>query len=725
MKADVGVSSSPLGGAGRLTLDETGRFVAAAVSAAAAILVFLLWVWLQMGGEPVAGVVEDVGPALAALAAAASCGLAARRHRGRRRVAWSLIGASALCWGIGASVGGTYELVLGTQPPIPSLADVGYLLAYPAAIVGVMAVPTAPNRTSTRGRAIIDAGIIASALLFVSWTLGLGAIYRGSTASSVTLAITHARPFADIVIVTILMLAVITGTGRTRGRLLLLLFGFTANAFSDAALAILSAKGTYAASSDLLDTGWVVGYASIALAPLWPIRSRDQMAGVEPAGLLQVSIPLIALLAVAVTALIVIVTGHKMDTLVAFPGVALGILLTASLLLTHRDSLVLLAKSKRAEAQLQERTALMNEIVGHTPAGLARISSELRVMDPNPRLCSLFRAGPRIIVGSSLTDYLPEADVTKVFGSIPALSSDIDTVEVDSEAARADGSKLWVHWSATPVRTARGSIDYYIAMFEDITADHEAESAAMANLASLEHLNKLKSEFVTMVSHEFRTALTGIQGFSEVMRDDSITLDEVKEFAGDINTDAVRLSRMITEMLDLDRMEAGRMKLNLGPVDINVLLSDAAGRARIASSKHVVTVQLGTGVPAIVGDSDRLFQVVTNLLSNAIKYSPAGGEIIVGSSFDGGIVTVYVRDHGAGIPAEFVDKIFGRYERYEGNPKHVIGTGLGLAIARQIVEMHKGRIWVESTLGVGSQFCFTIPVAGGVPPASIQGLVRS
>src|SRR5437660_2895911 len=268
----------------------------------------------------------------------------------------------------------------------------------------------------------------------------------------------------------------------------------------------------------------------------------------------------------------------------------------------------------------------MNEIVGHAPAGLARISTELRIMVPTPRLCSLFRAGPRIIVGSSLTDYIPEADVTKVFTSIPGLSPDIDTVELDSEAMRADGSTLWVHWSATPVRTARGSIDYYLSMFEDITAAHEAESAAMANLASLERLNKLKSEFVTMVSHEFRTALTGIQGYSEVMRDDTVTPDEVKEFAGDINNDAVRLSNMITEMLDLDRMEAGRMKLNLGQIEINSLLSDAAARARVSSSKHIITVLLGSGMPALVGDSDRLFQVITNLMTNAIKYSPNGGE---------------------------------------------------------------------------------------------------
>ncbi len=428
--------------------------------------------------------------------------------------------------------------------------------------------------------------------------------------------------------------------------------------------------------------------------------------------------PLLSLVLVATTTLVVTGTGGKMDIWIAFPGASLGILLTASQLLTHRDSLALLTKSRRTEAQLQERTAFLNQVIGHTPAGLARVSREFRITDPNPRLCTLFRAPSRVIVGSSLADYLPEVDVSKVFDAIPAVSNEIDTVEADSEAVRADGSKLWVNWSATPVRNARGGIEYFLAMFDDVTSDHDADAAAMANLASLERLSKLKSEFVTMVSHEFRTALTGIQGYSEVMRDDSVTPEEVKEFAGDINSDAERLSRMITEMLDLDRMEAGRMKLNLGPVDINVLLSDAAGRARVASSKHRITVLLGSGMPTIVGDSDRIFQVVANLLSNAVKYSPGGGEVELSSSLDGGNVKVCVRDDGPGIPPEFIDHIFGRYERYEGNAKNqVIGTGLGLAIGRQIVEMHKGRIWVESALGVGSSFCFTIPIAAGVPAA--------
>jgi PAS domain S-box-containing protein len=693
----------------------TARFAVLAAAGAVAVLLIAVWVGFQIGGETAGEVVDDVSATVVAMLAAISCGLAARRSEGRRRLAWWLFAASAFTWAIGAAITAVYDLVVGSPPPVPSLADAAYVAAYPLAVAAAMAVPTAPSSTTTRGRAVINAGIIASAMLFVGWSAGLGAIYHSSSESSISLWVTNTRPFADIVILSVLILAGFRATPQRRGRLILILAGFASIALSDGAYAVLTATGTTHVLAELYDIGWVIGFLLIALAPLWPIHGATEATEERPAGLLEVAVPLLSLVAVALTSLLFIVSGRKMDIFVTFPGVALGILLTASQLLTHRQYMVLLAASKRAESQLREQTALLNQVVGHTPAGLARISRAMRVMDANPRLCALLRAPTRVIVGSSLSDYVPAADFTKMFGGIPAVSNDIETVDADSEALRADGSKLWVHWSITPVRNRQGAVEYFLGMFEDITSDHDAEAAAMANLASLERLSKLKSEFVTMVSHEFRTALTGIQGYSEVMRDDAVTPDEVKEFAGDINSDAVRLGRMITEMLDLDRMEAGRMKLNLGPVDINALLSDAAGRARVASSKNIVTVQLGAGIPVLVGDSDRLFQVVTNLLSNAVKYSPAGSEIVLSSSLDGGSVRVSVRDHGPGIPAGFIDRIFGRYERYEGNPKNtVIGTGLGLAIARQIVEMHKGRIWVESTLGSGSEFLFTIPLEAGI-----------
>jgi signal transduction histidine kinase len=215
-----------------------------------------------------------------------------------------------------------------------------------------------------------------------------------------------------------------------------------------------------------------------------------------------------------------------------------------------------------------------------------------------------------------------------------------------------------------------------------------------------------------MVSHEFRTALVGIQGFSELIKDGDLEAREVKSLAGDINNDAQRLNRMITEMLDFDRLEAGKIHLELRPLDMNELVQASVERAAVLTEKQVVVAQLQPALPYVLGDSDRLTQVLTNLLSNAIKYSPNGGEVCVRTLAVGGAVEVCVTDHGRGIPPEFISRLFGRYERYED--KHagkIIGTGLGLAITRQIVEMHGGRVSVDSVVGHGSEFRFTVPLA--------------
>ena len=212
------------------------------------------------------------------------------------------------------------------------------------------------------------------------------------------------------------------------------------------------------------------------------------------------------------------------------------------------------------------------------------------------------------------------------------------------------------------------------------------------------------------MSHEFRTALVGISGFSEMIRDEDVSLEEAKTYAGDINKDADRLNRMINDMLDLDRIEAGHLTLHPQPVDLNSLLQDAVDRARASSARHVFKSTLDPLQPSVLADPDRIAQVVANLLSNAIKYSPDGGEIVVGSVARDGHVDVSVRDHGLGIAPDFLQRLFSRYERYEKTSNKIIGTGLGLAITRQIVEMHSGKIWVNSELGAGSDFHFTLPL---------------
>ena len=335
----------------------------------------------------------------------------------------------------------------------------------------------------------------------------------------------------------------------------------------------------------------------------------------------------------------------------------------------------------------------------------------MNVIDVNPRMAGLLRASPEKMIGTPVATYLHPDEFARVFEIFqPLWRGAADSVESDSRALRTDGTEVWLHWSATGVRNAAGHISYFLAMYEDTDAEHAANEAAAAHLAGLERLNRLKSEFVSLVSHEFRTALVGISGFSEMIRDEDVSLEETKAYATDINKESERLNRMINDMLDLDRIEAGRLTLHPQAVAINDLLEDGADRTRASSERHVVVTHLDPKLPIIQCDPDRIAQVIANLLSNAVKYSPDGGEIAVSSVSRDGVIDVSIRDHGVGIAPYFIQRLFSRYERYEKTSSKILGTGLGLAITRQIVEMHGGKIWVESELGTGADFHFTLPV---------------
>src|SRR5205807_3866503 len=242
---------------------------------------------------------------------------------------------------------------------------------------------------------------------------------------------------------------------------------------------------------------------------------------------------------------------------------------------------------------------------------------------------------------------------------------EVDPAQSDSRAIRGDNTEVWLHWSATGVRSANGRIDYFIAMYEDNDADHAANEAAAAHLSGLERLNKLKSEFVSLVSHEFRTALVGISGFSEMIRDEDVSREESKGYAADINKEAERLNRMITDTLDMDRIEAGRLTLHRQAVDVNSLLDDAVNRARASSARHFIVSSFDRQRPIAQCAPDRIAQVVANLLSNAIKYSPEGGAIAVSSVRRDTQIDISIRDHGIGIAPDFIQRLFSRYERYE------------------------------------------------------------
>ncbi|HJR77178.1 MAG TPA: ATP-binding protein [Nitrospiraceae bacterium] len=234
--------------------------------------------------------------------------------------------------------------------------------------------------------------------------------------------------------------------------------------------------------------------------------------------------------------------------------------------------------------------------------------------------------------------------------------------------------------------------------------------------AELRKLSLRKSELVSIVSHDLRTPLAAIDGFVENLMDEIAgpLTDKQRRYLDRIKNNIGRLVRMINDLLDLSKIEAGTLRLELKPFAIAELVETVAENLRGLAKKKGISLP-GISVEKsllIRGDPDRLTQVLTNLIQNACKFTPAGGEVRLEVMTDEpGFASVCVADTGCGIPLAEAARVFEKFYRGTASHGEARGAGLGLAIAKHLVELHQGRIWVDSTPGQGSRFCFTIPLA--------------
>ena len=230
---------------------------------------------------------------------------------------------------------------------------------------------------------------------------------------------------------------------------------------------------------------------------------------------------------------------------------------------------------------------------------------------------------------------------------------------------------------------------------------------------ALETASTHKSEFLANMSHELRTPLNAIIGFSQVLREGISGEVNAKqqEYLDDILTSANHLLALINDVLDLSKVEAGQVELQIAPFSLQDALERGVSMVREQATQDGVQVTLHANgsLDLVIGDERRIRQVIFNLLSNAVKFAPAGGQVDVDATRLNGEVTVSVADTGPGIAAQDLDRIFEQFQQTEVGASQPEGTGLGLALSKRFVEMHGGRIWCESVLGKGSTFVFTLP----------------
>jgi signal transduction histidine kinase len=257
-------------------------------------------------------------------------------------------------------------------------------------------------------------------------------------------------------------------------------------------------------------------------------------------------------------------------------------------------------------------------------------------------------------------------------------------------------------------------------------ADHAAIAIQNARLfEQVQRANAAKTDFISFVSHELKQPMTSIKGYTDLLvKGAAGELNESqRQFLDTVLSNVDRMNKLVSDLLDISRIESDRMRLEFGDVSLGQVIEDSVRtiRRQIEAKHQTLGVHVPPSLPLVRGDRDRFVQVITNLVSNAHKYTPEGGGIAIRAQLwsdgqhapgDEEYVLCSVSDTGIGIRSEDRARLFTKYFRADDPAVHsVAGTGLGLIITKSLVELHGGQIWVESEVGKGSTFAFTIPIA--------------
>ncbi len=278
---------------------------------------------------------------------------------------------------------------------------------------------------------------------------------------------------------------------------------------------------------------------------------------------------------------------------------------------------------------------------------------------------------------------------------------------------KKDGELYWENAIIAPIFNTIGEITHFVAAKEDITEKKKLYSDLIKEKERAEESDRLKSSFLANMSHEIRTPLNSILGFSELLADSNFETDQKDEFIQHIITNGNNLLTIISDIMDISKLESGELKIHKKQINAQKFGSKMKSQFAIqVESRNLEFSVLDDVIDSdieFVADTDRLMQIFNNLISNALKFTK-NGAIEIGYQLKGKMVEFYVKDSGIGIPAEYHDKIFDRFRQVEdAETRKYGGNGLGLAITKNLIELMDGKIWLESELGRGSTFYFTLP----------------
>lgn len=653
---------------------------------------------------------SGAGLLLAGVLAGLSCAVRATQTRGRRRRSWRLLTAAAVV----AVVGNIWVAVTGADP-VDSPSTVGnsaIALALLLSIAGLLSFPSVRRRGVELLLMALDGLVAGGAVLVIASVLVYSELLDSTTGNLASRATTLAFPVLDIVLATVAVLLVLRTGGADRSALGLVAAGFILYAVADLAFAVLAAQDRFHFGTEL-DLLWISGYLLIGLAAWHPSTESDEPAvhGVGRASDARGTVVVFGILLVAATVQVLVGTGNHLQGAQAALWLVLILAAGARQTLLAADNAAL---RRGLERRVREQTADLRRLARQTEVLLTSVGDGIygvdgagRITFVNPSAAAALGYDSRQLHGLQAHDifHAPAEDGTPYPADGCYISEAIGhgavaTAEEDVYL-RADGTTFPVEITASPLldeEEVRGAV----VVFRDVTQRREVD--------------RMKNEFLSVVSHELRTPLTSIRGSLGLLSGG--TLGELPPRADSLVTIALqsseRLTRLINDLLDIERIESGSRPMEVHATDACDLLATAARQIDGYATSMRVRVEVGPCSGRVLADEDRIMQTLTNLLGNAIKYSEPGGTVDVDATALGREVLFRVRDTGRGIPADKLETVFERFEQVDSSDaRQKGGTGLGLAISRGIVERHGGRIWAESELGVGTTVLFTLPSSGG------------
>ncbi|MDN4161536.1 sensor histidine kinase [Nocardioides abyssi] len=706
-----------------LSLGAQRRRFRAAVPAAVAFLAVYAVLLAPILSRATREAASGLGLMMAGTTTTLALAVRARSSTGRRRMAW--------CWLTAAStvavLGNVWGTIVGNDPVTePSaVVDLSISVALALSIIGLLSFPTARRRGRDLVLLALD-GIVGGTAVVIIATVLVYDELLGSVDSSFgqPLVSNVLIPFLDVALVTVGLFLVLRSRGEGRPALALVALGFLLYAVADLTYAVRVSQGTFA-WGDVPDLGWIAGYLIIGVAAWYPARPDfEEVEGSRAVADARDTILVFGAVGVAVVVQTAFSSGGGMQRAQVVLWLVLGLAAGLRQVLLTLDNTQL---RRGLELRVEEQTADLRRMARRTETLLTSVGDGIYGVDPAGRITWVNPSGARALghpldelVGQRAHDlfHAPGVDGT----AFPyegcyiaeAISSRTVTSAEEDVYVRADGDTFPVEITASPLvddETVTGAV----VVFRDVTQRREVD--------------RMKNEFLSVVSHELRTPLTSIRGSLGLLAGGQ--LGELTPRATSMARIALesseRLTRLINDILDLERIESGTRPMELAPAEARTVVEAAAAEMDAMARGADVRLEVGDAAGEVLVDADRIVQTLTNLLNNAIKFSPAGGRVVLDAVLqpNGKAVLFRVRDEGRGIPEDQIATIFDRFHQVDSSDaRQKGGTGLGLAISRGIVERHGGRIWAESQPGEGTTVQFTLPVAHRARPAGATAAAR-